>query len=111
MHEVVSSHHSSEHARLVLAKTLSIITGKWRLQIIYHLAQQKLTYSELRRLNPEASQKVLMDELNELVALGFLQKESVRQVRLYVKYSLTQKAQRIMPILNQLTQVVEESFC
>lgn len=108
MHEVISSQYSSENANLVLAKTLAIITGKWRLQIIYRLAEHKLRYNDLRRSIPGVSEKVLVHELKELVALGFLQRESFQEVPHRVEYSLTEKAQRIMPILHQLTQAVEE---
>ncbi|GAB4035547.1 winged helix-turn-helix transcriptional regulator [Spirosoma jeollabukense] len=108
MHKALSRHHSSDHARLVLAKTLAIISGKWRLRIIYQLAGQNLSYTDLHRSNPEVSEKVLIDELNELVALRFLQKESFRKVRTRVEYSLTERARSIMPVLDQLTQAVDE---
>lgn len=110
MDKLASSPHSSEHARQVLLKTLEIITGKWRLLIIYQLIEQKLRYGELRRSVPQISEKVLIDELKELEALGFLQKESFPEIPLRVEYGLTEKAHKIMPILHRLTLTVEIVF-
>lgn len=108
MHGVVSSQHSGEHTRLVLAKTLAIITGKWRLQIIFRLAEHKLRFGDLHRAIPGVREKVLAHDLKAFVALGFLQRDCFPEVPPRVEYSLTQKAQRIMPTLHQLSQVVEK---
>lgn len=110
MDKLVSSHLSSEQSQRVLRKTLTIISGKWRLRIIFQLAGQKRRFTALSRSMPELSDKVLMSELNELVALGFLQKESFREIPPRVEYRLTEKAYKVMPILHQLTLAVEMVF-
>ncbi|GAB4043407.1 winged helix-turn-helix transcriptional regulator [Spirosoma jeollabukense] len=107
MHKVVSSQQPDERARLVFKKTLTIVTGKWRLQIIYLLAERTRRYGDLRRAMPQTSEKVLMTELNELVALGFVQKEAFPERPPRVEYRLTPKAQTILPVLDRLVLAVE----
>ncbi|GAB4035435.1 winged helix-turn-helix transcriptional regulator [Spirosoma jeollabukense] len=107
MHKEVSSQQPDERARLALKKTLAIVTGKWRLQIIYLLAERTHRYGDLRRAMPQISEKVLMTELNELVALGFVQKEAFPERSPRVEYRLTPKAQTILPVLDRLVLAVE----
>ncbi|WP_460985190.1 winged helix-turn-helix transcriptional regulator [Spirosoma fluminis] len=90
-----------------LKKTLDIICGKWRLYIIYQLGMESRRYGELRRMIPEVSEKVLVQELKELVTLGVIQKKSYGEVPPRVEYSLTTKGQEVLPTLLKLTSIGE----
>ena len=98
-------HHSVDRDRQVIKKTLQIIAGKWRLLIIYQLNEQDRRYTDLLRGTPGISDKVLMSELNELVAMGVLQKKVFNERPPRVEYSLTAKARTIIPLLIQLPQI------
>lgn len=102
--------HSSQpvdYTQAVLKKTLDVICGKWRLHIIFQLSQQAYRYGELRRLIPEVSEKVLVQELKALVTLGVLQKRAYGEVPPRVEYDLTDKGREVLPLLQQLTRVGE----
>lgn len=92
---------------LVLRKTLDIICGKWRLYIIFQLSERDRRYGELRRMIPEVSEKVLIQELKALVLLGVLQKTSYNEIPPRVEYGLTDKARKVLPVLSQLVTVGE----
>lgn len=91
----------------ILKRSLEVICGKWRLFIIFQLSDRDLRYGELRRLIPDISEKVLIQELKALVGLGVLQKTVYSATPPRVEYGLTERATRILPILQQLKEVGE----
>lgn len=84
---------------------MQVISGKWRLLIIYQLIDQDRRYNDLRRGTPGISERILMRELNELVALGVLQKKVFNEWPPRVEYGLTKKAQAIAPLLVKLPTI------
>lgn len=107
MDEKINTENSFDATHQVLKKTLEIICGKWRLYIIYQLSEQDRRYGELRRMIPDVSEKVLIQELKALVALGVLQKRSYNEIPPRVEYGLTEKTRDILPLLKQLTSIGE----
>lgn len=91
----------------VLRKSLDIICGKWRLFILLNLGEHTLRYGELRRMIPEVSEKVLIQELKTLISLGVLEKESFNEVPPRVEYKLTSKGRKILPLLHGLKHIGE----
>ena len=97
----------TQSTQLILNKTQEIICGKWRLNIIYKLINQDLRYGELRRLIPEDSEKVLIQELKALVHLGVLFKTVHAEVPPRVEYGLTEKTRTLLPLFLQLRSIGE----
>lgn len=91
----------------VLRKTLDIICGKWRLFILLNLGEHTRRYGELRRMMPDVSEKVLIQELKTLITLGVLEKESFNEVPPRVEYRLTDKGRKILPMLHELRHIGE----
>ena len=91
--------------RLLIKKALEIVCGKWRLLILLHLADKTRRYSELRRLMPDVSEKVLIQELKALVLLGVLEKESFNEVPPRVEYRLSARGKAVMPLLLQIKEI------
>ena len=94
-----------EEDRLLIKKALEIVCGKWRLFILLHLAEKTRRYSELRRLLPDVSEKVLIQELKALVQLGVLEKESFSEVPPRVEYRLSERGRAVMPLLLQIKDI------
>ena len=97
----------SDPSQEALRRSLDIICGKWRLFIIFQLNGQDRRYGELRRLIPEISEKVLIQELKTLVKLGVLKKAVYSEMPPRVEYGLTERALQVLPILLQLKRVGE----
>ncbi|SHF46127.1 winged helix-turn-helix transcriptional regulator [Caloramator proteoclasticus] len=80
--------------------TLSIIGGKWKTVILWHLSNNEvLRYGELKRLVNGITHKTLSNQLKELEADGLINRKEYYQIPPKVEYSLTEKGKGLMPIL------------
>ncbi len=61
-------------------RALKVISGRWKAVILYHLFNGPKRLSELKRLAPGASQKVLIQQLREMEGHGLIHREIFRQV-------------------------------
>lgn len=80
--------------------TLSLISGKWKITILYYLGiNEKLRFSEIKRLFPKISHKVLTTQIRELEEDGLVHREVFPEVPPRVEYSLTELGKSLIPIL------------
>jgi len=85
--------------------TLQIIGGKWKPIILYKLGQEGvLRFSEIKRVIPNITQKMLTQQLRELEADGLVHREVYPQVPPKVEYSLTDLGKSVMPIMGSLCE-------
>lgn len=82
-----------------LTAALAAVGGKWKLIIVYWLAESPKHFAELRRAMPGISQKVLTQQLRELVGDGIVQRHPMGAVPSPVKYSLTEYGQSVLPLV------------
>ena len=88
---------------------MSIIGGKWKMQIICALNNKgTLRYNELRRKLGGISNTVLAAALKELEEEGLVVRKEYLEVPVRVEYSTTEMADRLMPILEELSNWGEE---
>jgi DNA-binding HxlR family transcriptional regulator len=81
-----------------LTAALAAMGGKWKLIIIYWLAEAPRHYLELRQLMPSISQKVLTEQLRELIADEIVNRHRTGPVPARVVYSLTEYGHSLRPI-------------
>lgn len=81
-----------------LTAAVAAIGGKWKLIIIYWLAESPRQFLALQRLMPRISQKVLTQQLRELVADGMVHQQRTGRVPAPVVYSLTDYGRSVLPI-------------
>ncbi|MBE6053583.1 MAG: helix-turn-helix transcriptional regulator [Clostridium sartagoforme] len=85
--------------------TMSVIGGKWKMVIIYLLAEKKIVrFNELKRQIGTITFKILSSQLKELEADGLVKREEYPQIPPKVEYSLTDKAKTLLPILEGLCE-------
>lgn len=83
--------------------TLSIIGGKYKMNIMYLLAEHKvLRHNELHRHIETISFKTLSVMLKELISDNIVSRKEYPQIPPKVEYSLTQRGQSLIPILNMM---------
>lgn len=66
-----------------------IIKGKWKTIILYQLKDGALSLSELERGIEGISQKMLLEQLNELLSFGLVEKKKYEGYPLHVEYYLS----------------------
>ncbi|MGA5688185.1 winged helix-turn-helix transcriptional regulator [Cytobacillus pseudoceanisediminis] len=80
--------------------TLSLISGKWKITIIYYLGTDgTLRFSEIKRLFPKITHKVLTTQIRELEEDGIVHRKVFPEVPPRVEYSLTELGQSLMPVI------------
>ncbi|MBV9885315.1 MAG: helix-turn-helix transcriptional regulator [Acidobacteria bacterium] len=82
--------------------TTNALAGKWKVQIVWHLAYGPRRFSELRRLLPGVSEKVLSAQLRELKSEHLVHRASNDMQPLKVVYSLSLAAKELLPALHLL---------
>ena len=83
--------------------TLSVIGGKYKAIILWHLIDNTLRFSELRRFLPQATPKMLTQQLRELEADGMIHREVYPVVPPKTEYSLTEYGQTLIPVVQALS--------
>ena len=79
--------------------TLELIGGKYKALILWHLAENKLRYSQLRDALAGITPKMLTQQLRELESRELIHREVFPIVPPKVEYSLTELGHSLMPIL------------
>ncbi|MEM8605357.1 MAG: helix-turn-helix domain-containing protein [Cyanobacteria bacterium P01_H01_bin.121] len=79
--------------------TLSVIGGRWKPVLICHLLKGRKRFGELRRLTPNATERMITLQLRELEADGVLVRHVYAEVPPRVEYELTEFGHSLEPLL------------
>jgi len=82
--------------------TLDMIGGKYKALILWHLVDGTRRFGELRRLIPQATQKMLTQQLRELEENRLLIRTVYPVVPPKVEYRLSDLGKSIKPVLNAM---------
>lgn len=82
-----------------VSATLNLIGGKYKALILWHLAENKLRFSQLNKLISGATPKMLTQQLREMEAQNLIHREVYPVVPPKVEYSLTELGRSLMPVL------------
>lgn len=85
-----------------LRLTMSLIDSKWKSCILDELRHQALRPSELHRLLPEATPRVLDLQLKELVEDGLVTKMIYPELPPRSEYSITALGMTLIPIIDAM---------
>lgn len=93
--------------------TISLIGGKYKAIILWHLIGKTLRFGELKKLVHSATPKMLTQQLRELEDDGLVSRYVYPVVPPKVEYSLTEFGKSIIPILDSMckwgTNYLEEN--
>jgi len=82
--------------------TLEVIGGKWKCVILCHLTHGKKRTSDLKRIMPSITQKMLTQQLRELEQDGIVNRISYNEVPPRVEYELSEYGWSLKSILDSL---------
>ncbi len=82
-----------------LERVVEMIDGKWKVLILWHLRDECLRFSELRRKIPGVSQKMLTEKLRQLESSQLIQRTVYPEIPPRVEYTLTDKGVNLKPLL------------
>ncbi|WP_428026040.1 winged helix-turn-helix transcriptional regulator [Arcobacter sp.] len=85
--------------------TLSLISGKWKMMILYLLSEHKIIrYNELQRKIGSITYKMLSNQLKELEVDKLIIRKEYPMIPPKVEYSLSKKGQTLIPILDSMCE-------
>ncbi|MCR5225768.1 MAG: helix-turn-helix transcriptional regulator [Eubacterium sp.] len=83
-----------------------IIKGKWKTIILYQMKDGPKGLAELEREIEGINQKMLLEQLRELISFGLVEKKSFEGYPLRVEYSITERRGRKMIEAINIMQMV-----
>lgn len=89
---------------------MDVMGGKYKAIIIYFLIDHTLRYSELQRLVPQATPRMLSKQLKELEEDGIVNRVLYPVVPPKTEYSLTDLGNTLVPIVRSLCAWGEDYF-
>ncbi len=84
--------------------TLSVIGGRWKPILVCHLLDGRKRFGELRRLTPNATERMITLQLRELEADGVISRHVYAEVPPRVEYEVTEFGQSLEPILASMQE-------
>lgn len=82
---------------------LQILSGKWRLSVIYNLSKKDaFRFGELKKSIEGITNTMLTTILRELEEYGIVARKQFNEIPPHVEYSLTQKGKDLFPIFYEM---------
>jgi DNA-binding HxlR family transcriptional regulator len=80
-----------------LRRALTIVAGKWKLEILWLLNQRIHRFGELKHAIPGVTQHMLTSRLRELEADGLITRKIFAEIPPRVEYAMTPAAKALEP--------------
>ncbi|MBN3758556.1 helix-turn-helix transcriptional regulator [Paraburkholderia sp. Tr-20389] len=101
--------YTPDTAAVGVEAVLKLLEGRWKLVILFRLFDGKVQrFSDLEKLIPGISQKMLAQQLRQLEADGIVARKLYPQVPPKVEYRLTDWGQALCPALDALLKWAEQ---
>ena len=79
-----------------------MISGKWKILILWYLSYNILRFSEIKKKLPQVTQKMLTQQLRDLEEDKLIFRKVYPVIPPKVEYGLTEFGRKIIPILEQM---------
>lgn len=84
--------------------TMDFIGGKWKTVVLWYLRKDKKRFSELRKLIPNITEKMLSLQLKDLESDGLVKRKIYPVVPPKVEYFLTDFGRTLIPMLEEIAK-------
>jgi len=82
--------------------TMSFIGGKWKTVVLWYLRKDRKRFSELRKLIPNITEKMLSLQLKDLENDGIVTRKVYKEIPPRVEYYLTDFGRTLIPMLEEI---------
>jgi DNA-binding HxlR family transcriptional regulator len=86
---------------------MRLLSGRWRIVLVYNLLNGTKRFSDLQRLMPRISQRMLTLDLRALEEAGFVSRTIYPEVPPRVEYELTEEGRRLRAVVDALGEFGE----
>ena len=102
--ELVSDILLNENGNCPVMPVVTMLQGKWKLQVIYELIiQSPMRFGELRKALSGITNTMLTNVLRDLEADGLVDRIQYNEIPPHVEYSLTDKGRDLLPVFYAIT--------
>ena len=88
--------------------TQLVIGGKWKPYLIKYIKRGYHRPAELQTVIPDATKRVLTQQLGEMERTGLVERRVFAEVPLRVEYHLTPLGESLIPVIQAMSQWGEE---
>ncbi|MFE2993399.1 winged helix-turn-helix transcriptional regulator [Nocardia sp. NPDC059246] len=94
----------ADHEVCGMSVAIEAVGGKWKMHLMWVLAEGPQRFGQIRRLLTGVSEKVLAENLRQLEASGIVHREIYPEVPPRVEYSLTELGWELSAALRPLEE-------
>jgi DNA-binding HxlR family transcriptional regulator len=105
MRKINSTNHLNEQTiteGCPITSTMMVIGGRWKLIILWQPKNEVLRYNEIRNAIPNVSEKMLIQQLKELMQSGWVIKKDYGEIPPRTEYGLTDLGKSFILILESI---------
>lgn len=94
--------HNELDEYCLIEPLISAISGRWKLLVLYWLAQETCRFNQLQRNLGGITHRTLTRQLSELQEAGFVSRKDFKTIPPHVEYSLTSLGQSLIPLIQAM---------
>jgi len=91
-----------DHYGCPVQASINVLSGKWKVQILWHLSFGPRRFAQIRRRLPQISEKVLTAQLRQLESDGVIARQVAPSIPPQVTYSLNREGEKLVPLMESL---------
>jgi DNA-binding HxlR family transcriptional regulator len=96
-------------SRCPIEEVMQVLGGRWPTLLLYYLKDGTKRFSDLQRDNPTVSHRMLTFELRKLERARIVRRTVFDGYPLRVEYDLTETGFKLLPLIDALGDVWEQS--
>ena len=100
--------YNEKEYKCPLEAAMDLLAGKWRALILWHLIQEDLRFSQIQKIVPGISKKVLSEHLRIMEQNELIKRTVFPEVPPRVEYSITEKGKTLHEPLDYLEKWARE---
>ena len=84
---------------MALKDSLNAVSGKWKLAIVCVLLTGKKRFSEIQRIVPTITPRMISKELKELEINGIISRNVINSIPVVIEYALTPSGRKLRDVI------------